>query len=383
MKFEYISIFDGNIGSGVNKKIISFVETVKSMGIDGRVTFLSRKSQEDLPDFIKFKKYTAPPFKGIKDKILSMKEFGYVIQDLLRQSNFGDILYIRGLYPYPSFVKILKNNRKVVIVLEIQTLVDKELKARGAKLFVLLDKLYSRKILKYVDGIVGVTPEIVNYYVNNYKVNIKRALSMGNGVNVDSIPLRKIPEFNGKELKMLIVANVSFWHGIDRVLEGMKNYNGRCSMRLTIAGNGKELNKIKEIVYNSNILKDKVSFVGFLSGDDLNGVFDNSHIAIGSLGVHREGVKYLSSLKLREYTARGIPFIYSGEDEDFHDNFKYSLNIPNDDSPVNMYDLIEFTRKIYENHNHNIEMRNYAFENLDWKIKIKKLVDFVKNLNYD
>ena len=110
-------------------------------------------------------------------------------------------------------------------------------------------------------------------------------------------------------------------------------------------------------------------------------MFDTCHIAIGSLGIHRNRMKEAASLKVREYCSRGIPFILSNKDPDFSDNFEYCLRIEPTDSPVHVDEIISFTRKVFQNTDHPKIMRKYAEEYVDWHVKGAQLKEFI-NKNF-
>ena len=87
-------------------------------------------------------------------------------------------------------------------------------------------------------------------------------------------------------------------------------------------------------------------------------------------------MKEISPLKNQEYCARGISFICAGNDSNFQSNFSYKLELTSDESPIDLEQVIDFAVKVYTNKKHNIEMRKYAFKNIDWLVKMKKLKIF-------
>jgi hypothetical protein len=103
------------------------------------------------------------------------------------------------------------------------------------------------------------------------------------------------------------------------------------------------------------------------------------HIGIGSLAMHRNNLKYGATLKAREYMARGIPFIISYIDEDIAEGFPLVLKLKPDDSPVEMEEIIKFTQSNYEKYGVAIPsiMRDYAVREMDHKVKVKALLNFI------
>jgi hypothetical protein len=119
-------------------------------------------------------------------------------------------------------------------------------------------------------------------------------------------------------------------------------------------------------------LQDKVIFHGTLFGKELDDVFNQCQFAVGSLGRHRSGITVIKTLKNREYATRGIPFVYSEQDDDF-DNQPYVLKAPADESPLAIQQILDFMS--------HFTMRpediRQSVEHLQWKIQMRKVVDAV------
>ncbi len=119
-------------------------------------------------------------------------------------------------------------------------------------------------------------------------------------------------------------------------------------------------------------------FHGFTTGNALDALFDQCHVAVGSLGIHRKGLTQTSELKAREYCARGIPYIIACADPDFPAGFPYILRLPADESPIDIEQVLAFAREVCADPDHPQKMRSYAEEHLDWSVK--KLKGFLEAL---
>ena len=157
-----------------------------------------------------------------------------------------------------------------------------------------------------------------------------------------------IPNLQGEELRLLFVANVNRWHGLDRLIRALATYAGPTIVTLNIAGDGAGLPHLKKLTNEFN-LTDRIIFHGLKTGDDLDNLFNCCHIAVGSLGIHRKGLTQTSELKAREYCARGIPYIIACTDPDFSDDFPFIHRIPSDESPVYIEEIIDFAQKVCGN----------------------------------
>lgn len=290
-----------------------------------------------------------------------------------------EYLYIR--YPmsdmfFLNFLKKVKkklNNTRTAI--EFPTYpYDQEAKDILTRFLIILDKIYRNKISKYVDFAVTYTDFKKIYNIDSVFIE--------NGINLANIKLSK-KENVENEIVLIGVANVSFWHGFDRVIEGLKKYYNsdiqpKYKIVFNIVGEGLEINNLKKQVALSN-LEEKVIFSGYKTGKELDSMFDCADFGVGSLGAHRKNIFLESALKSREYCARGIPFIISSDDKDFFD-FKYTLKVEKDNDFVDMNFIIKFFEEIRSNNlGYKLVMRKFAENNLSWDVKMKKVVEKFKN----
>jgi len=291
-----------------------------------------------------------------------------------------DFMYIRMETIDRFFIKFLKQVRKqnqhIVIVSEIATYpYDKEFRTIK-NLHVLIKNRYNRKKLyKYVS-------RIITYSLDNTIFGIK-TIKIINGIETASVPVVSSIKDN-TTINLISVANIAFWHGLDRLILGIADYyknNGDRNIRLDIAGNGDEYDNIIALVEKDN-LSQHIFMHGFLNGEKLNMVFDNADIAISSLGDHRKGLSMISALKTREYLARGLPMIASSIIDVLPEKYKYCLYIPQDESHVNIKDIIAFHDTIYsQNSKKEIvrEIRNFAVEYCDMKNTFKPVLDYIND----
>ncbi|MBE0153560.1 glycosyltransferase, partial [Serratia fonticola] len=192
------------------------------------------------------------------------------------------------------------------------------------------------------------------------------AVRLSNGVDVSSIKLaeEKVSSGDNELFTVVGVANLSFWHGYDRLILGVKNYCGKRTVIFKIVGDLEpELTRLTSIVKKEN-LSDKIFFLGRLSGDELDNVFASADVCVDALGRHRSGNDYNSSIKSKEYCARGLPFIKSHIDSAFDDN-AFIYQVPSDDTPVNIEDIINWRKSL--NPGFSIEERRYAELELTWE----------------
>lgn len=293
-------------------------------------------------------------------------------------------LYLRYPRSEPLYLYFLSRIRvrfpKLIVLSEFPTFpYDQEYKdATGLKdrLVVIFDKLTRRYLKYFIDRIVSI----------NYDAPILGipTISTDNGICTEAFPpIVRTPDQRSPTLKMIGVANVSPWHGYDRILRGLGQYYRQyeqpdCAVTLHIVGaKPPYIDGLRQIAEREGITHE-VTFHPPSEGKSLDNLFHNCHLAIGVLGGHRKGLAVMSPLKNREYCARGIPFVFSHIDPDFADGCQYCLRIEADESAVEIERLIDFVERLGEEGEVAFQMREYASKQLDWSVKLKPVSTYIE-----
>lgn len=193
------------------------------------------------------------------------------------------------------------------------------------------------------------------------------AMNIVNGVNVDSLPLHT-PRPEGEEICLLALASMSYWQGYDRLIHALAAYRGPERIRILMVGGEGDgsLAAWKKLAEELGVA-DRVSFLGEMFGEKLNEVVQQCDIGIGGLGLHRIGQYRSTTLKLREYMARGLPFVYAVEDPSIPEDNGFCLLLPNDDSPLSMDQLAAFALESRRDETLPARMRAYAKTHMSWE----------------
>ena len=280
---------------------------------------------------------------------------------------------------FTLFCKIKKENPKCKVLLEIPTYpYDREI-VHGFReilnLPLLLKDIYNRnKLHKYIDRIITYTEDINIFGIPTIVVK--------NGIDFSTIPIRNISS-NTSTISVIAVASISFWHGYDRFITGMGEYyknNGKRNIVFHIVGIGAPVSKYKKIVSNYNIER-HIIFHGCKIGKDLDDIYDIAAVGIDTLGSHRKGLERSSSLKSREYAAKGLPIITSINIDIFDIDSPYIYIVPADDSNVDIADFIKFYDSLYNGSQNAVEIaediRKRAFEKSDINIVMQPIIDYL------
>lgn len=296
------------------------------------------------------------------------------------------IRYFGSDYKFISYLrKLRRNTNNVKIAIEIPTYpYDGEVKYDTLINILksipnhIKDKVTRRFLYKYVDRIVT--------YSDDKSIFRIKTINISNGVNLKRILPKKVSQ-NTKSINMIAVAKFGFWHGYDRLIKGLGRYynsgiKNKRDIKLYLVGPGdsKVLEDYKLLIKKYK-LYDKVILTGKKYGKELARVYDKCELGIDSLARYRSGVTYNSTLKGKEYLAKGLPIISGVKTELDNMQFKYYYRVPADDSPINIKKVIEFYDKIYQQESKQKvinEVRSFCSDNFSFNQVYKKVINWYK-----
>lgn len=288
-----------------------------------------------------------------------------------------DVIYLRHPGANPAMLAFLgwmkTRNPKLRIVLEVASYpLHGEAESLAQKLIVASDATLSRLLSKFVDYVVTFGGQQEIYGIP--------CIPSSNGVDVEALPMRHTPDFDPRAPRFLAVASLAKWHGYDRVLRGLRDSLDSSSdfaPHVSLAGQGPASAELQALSGELG-LDAHVTFHGMTTGPALDALFDGSDIGIASLGMHRIGLQSASSLKTREYSARGIPFICAGPDESFDESFEFALRVPVGESPLDLQQIAaDYAGMLERNGDPAVEMRAYAAANLSWRTRLSEIMQVV------
>ena len=130
-------------------------------------------------------------------------------------------------------------------------------------------------------------------------------------------------------------------------------------------------------------LDKSVTFYGRCDQETMSKVYNRCTIAVASLGLHRIGLRRASTLKTREYLAKGIPFVYSGEIDVIQDDpVDFCFQVPDDDNPIDIAALVEFHDSLYKNSEEAVigRVREYAKSHVGMDVAMGTFVSYIKEI---
>ena len=370
-KLLYLAVQGIQEGSGVSYKILSQVDAFRHNGIDVSFSYLSEEN-----GFLTKRLFNDEVIDDVSQKSYHTQKYGYKyrytnLYNKILQEGIN-IIYIRYThFANPLFIRFLSKlkRKKIKVFLEIPTFPydDEYVNIKFKQnLFLKVERLSRQFFRYYCDKIVTVS--------SDEKIFGTDTIIISNGINIDEISIKK-PKNKDTDIRLVGVANIRFWHGYDRVIKGLNDYysnpNNKTKVYFDLIGDNQDSDSemLRKLVKEYSLEK-YVIFNGVIKKEHLDSFFDVADMAVGSLGIHRIGLKEASSIKSREYCAKGIPFIYSVIDRDF-DGKSFVLKVADDDTNININSIVDFLNNTTFSAK---DLRKYAEENLTWNTIIKKII---------
>lgn len=295
----------------------------------------------------------------------------FIFVDLLRavrqvmKSRKVDLLYWRYM---PTFGNALGTARALKaqggkLVMEFPTFPREEENRRS---------LLRRPVFAYADSMLKRISPLVDLYTAigqpcGGEIDGRPAMNIVNGVDVERFALHA-PNPGSLEIRLLAVASMAGWHGYDRILRAMAEYRGPARVCLHLAGGDGDgsLARWKELAQALG-LGDRAVFHGPLYGAELDSLVASCDVGVGSLGMFRFGLTNGMPLKLREYMARGLPFLYAVEDPAIPRDSRFCLKVFNDESPIDLEQVVAFALQAKADGEAPGLMREHARRHMSWQ----------------
>ena len=240
------------------------------------------------------------------------------------------------------------------------------------KLFRLYANLWSNELMRYPNIFIFTgDADFTTFYG-------KPAVNIDNGVNIASMPVRQ-PVNDADTVHIMALASMCYWHGYDRLIRSLAQYHGSQKVMLHMVGgnDGGMLAQWKALVSELS-LDEQIIFHGKLYGDDLTQMFNLCDVGINSLGLYRKDLDATSELKVREYTARGIPFVCSVDDPALRfAQEAFWINVSNDDSIPDMQQIVDFALRMRKDKDHPQKLRAYAQQHMTWEGQYASIFEMI------
>jgi hypothetical protein len=373
---------------GVLKKIQSQVSALSILLKDKVLLICVKGGKVLLESYNDHNGVVLASFKGFRSTFDKLSYYRFILENwnTIKENHGVQLAYIRLTWYDNYLLKIISQLKfdgfSVLVEIPTSNFRYEYFKSGIKGWYKILNFLiYGPRILSLADVIVS-----IGSFSPVLRGMESKTLVITNGIGKDVLkkPLVHSPQ-KSEAFNLIGVANVAYWHGYDRVIIGLWEYYRKTAERRVyfhIVGDGAELPKLKKLTKKLK-LEEYVVFDGPKHGEELDKMFEKMHVGIGALGNHRKKLLTTSELKIREYCARGIPFVSASYDPDFPKDFPFSLRIPSDESPIDIQKVISFYKELKKTHSdYPLLMRKYAEEHLSWKVKMKPLVEKIMEMRW-
>ncbi|MBI3139769.1 MAG: hypothetical protein HYZ15_14420 [Sphingobacteriales bacterium] len=291
-----------------------------------------------------------------------------------------DAVYLRFYMPGRDLIsflkKIKKRSGKTVILLEYPTL--------NVKASFVAD-LPRRINYFFNQGRVQKLNDLADYLITLTKDRVlfgRPAVFMANGIELKGIiPVNPTP-FTDTIIILGVASDCAFYHGFDKVIRGIAAYNtlnSEVKVKFRIISNplSKNVDALKSLTAELG-MNEWVSFEPVMTRKELEKVYSEVHIGMGTLALHRIGLQDNYSLKHREYAAFGLPFIMSKGDE----HFEYSpfvLTVERDEEPLPVQKIVAFYKDIRERYpDYPNRFRESVEKQITWEGQLQGVFDVIE-----
>lgn len=353
---------------GIEKKIYHQINTFKNYGYDMDFCNPYRNRKHSIERI--FRRLPFHCFERWDFNFDKVKKYDFIY---IRKIWFmdGDLIFF--------LKKVKKIKPDIRIILEIPTYpYDQEGKQIDMIPLKIKDKFWRTRLSLYVDRVVTYSKDDIIFNIETIKTS--------NAIDYESAK-RTGNDLCNDKINMIACGNLYYWHGFDRAIEGLRlYYNKGCKkeINLYIVGYGNENEKYEKMIKEYNLSK-HVFLVGAAYGNELDSIYSKCVVGLDSMGRHRSGVFYNSSLKGKEYCAKGLIIISGVETElDGKSDYKFYYRVPATDEAIDFEDFLSYYNKlICDSSIEKIqkEIMSFAENNFDFSVVMDPIRKYIENQN--
>lgn len=368
--FFYANINKEDKSIGISRKVMDQIHALRNMGHEVFYTTYTTNGVQILDNcdqvvYQKNYRVNQKIFRILRREILIKNTCQYI----KRQGSSFEICYVRFHYfdwKYNKMLKTMKQHAKVIVeahgypyrMWNISILYN---------LVNIRDIIFEPLCCKYIDLVAA---------ISNYE-NIWgcRTIFIDNAIDVSTVKIHnRKPEEN--VINLISVAIEQPYHGYEKVIAGLKHYykNGG-TRKISIFMVGEYSEKTQKLVKDLK-LSSSIFFTGKLHGQELDEVYDKCDLAVGTFS-KRANDEYGSSIKTKEFFAKGIPFINGWREYSFDDSYPYVKRFDMNEDYIDFEQVVDFYDSIKNKENLSNEMRKFAAEYFVWEKQFEKVFDAI------
>jgi len=194
-----------------------------------------------------------------------------------------------------------------------------------------VEKIFGKKFLTAVQGMVAVTDEIARYETTRSEVFDKPVFLYPNGILVPDD--QEVADRRGKFPEVLFVSSkFNSWQGLDRLLDCVEQAKDNCVFHLVGRLNQEDSDRASRV--------SRIKIHGELTEVEIKALTEQCWIGLSALAVDRKGMVEACPLKVREYLGYGLP-AYGSHQDVFPEEFDFYKN-----GSINLREILDFAYKM-------------------------------------
>jgi hypothetical protein len=378
--------------SSVQKKVTEQIAALKLHGIEAIGLFFSTEIKEEmhLSDGIRFIPVFFKP-EGYFRLLRERRAFEKAIEKYTKSKVESDAkIYFRYVYASRYLLRFFRAFRGRIVVNHVTSeipeiqlykpnqdsgLVSRVLGLIENKWIPIFQEIIFGSRMRALAKCAVVNSVDIGEYENTISTRKYRYFIIPDGVKAEAFPKHQAPVIDGI-VRMVFLKGATtdaVYNGIDRLVVSLQQSQYRDKFTLTIIGPNQQ--EDMKMVQKMG-MESQVFFKDFMSKEALDIELNQYHLGVSTLALHRKGIRSTSTIKSREYCARGIPFIFGHHDPDLSEsnlNGRYFMEFPADESLIDFSKVYDFISRLYENNLDMEVLRSFAKESLDQSVKMQKL----------
>lgn len=180
-----------------------------------------------------------------------------------------------------------------------------------------IENIVSKVVLRKVQGIVGLTKEILDYELNRIKFKTIPGFVSSNGINTTT--LSQLSDKRKDNIKLVCICSKPYaWQGLDLVVSELINSDIQ----------NVELHFIGDITAEVFGNDPRIFYHGMLTQSELEDCLSIYDLGLGSFALYRKAMTEACTLKTRDYLASGIPVYANHVDSGLPEDFPFFINQP-------------------------------------------------------
>jgi glycosyltransferase involved in cell wall biosynthesis len=309
----------GNPSSGVLYQLRAEQRSAEELGLPWSVSlWTNTKTSEPFAHFF------PRPFSG------DMARRFFFSREMRRRIKEYDVLLVRYVTADPFFAFFLDGTRPCLTVHHTKEIDEIAAGARSFKwrAALAMERFWGSKTLGRVDGIIGVTEEILKYERSRAGCPVP-GFVLPNGISLADVSLAPDKRGRGPIQIAFVASFFAPWHGLDKVLSVLQDFSEPVMLHLV----GTVPDRERDLIARHPRLRSQVLLHGLLDRNALATVLEECDCTLSSFALERKSMCEATTLKVRESLAAGIPVLSGHRDSAFPEEFPFYRNIEIRDLP--------------------------------------------------